>query len=48
VRVSQSSGNTALDRSAIRAVLDAAPFPPLPAGFPRSDAQIELNFQLRR
>jgi protein TonB len=48
VRVSQSSNNTALDRSAIRAVLDAAPFPPLPAGFPRSDAQIELNFQLRR
>ncbi len=48
VRVSQPSGVLAVDRSAQRAVLDAAPFPPLPAGFPRSDAQIELRFELRR
>lgn len=48
VRVSQSSGISPLDISAQRAVLDAAPFPPLPAGFPRNNAQIELRFELRR
>jgi periplasmic protein TonB len=48
VKISQQSGVPAVDRSAQRAVLDAAPFPPLPAGFPRSDAQIELRFELRR
>lgn len=47
VRIAQSSGIGALDLSAQRAVMDAAPFPPLPAGFPRSDAQIELRFELR-
>ncbi len=48
VRIAQSSGISPVDISAQRAVLDAAPFPPLPAGFPRSDAQIELRFELRR
>ena len=48
VRISQTSGILAVDRSAQRAVLDAAPFPQLPTGFPRSDAQIELRFELRR
>jgi protein TonB len=48
VRISQSSGILPLDLSAQRAVMDAAPFPPLPAGFPRSNAQIELRFELRR
>jgi TonB family protein len=48
VRVAQSSGIPALDRSAQRAVLDAAPFQRLPAGFTRNDAQIELRFELRR
>lgn len=48
VRISRSSGIEPLDRSAQRAVLDATPFPPLPPGFPRSDAQIELQFELRR
>ncbi len=48
VKVAQSSGNLALDRSAQRAVMDAAPFQPLPGGFTRNDAQIELRFELRR
>lgn len=48
VRISQSSGNSALDFSAQRAVLDAAPFLALPTGFPRSNAQIELRFELKR
>jgi periplasmic protein TonB len=48
VRVSQSSGNRALDYSAQRAVLDAAPFPPLPQQYSKNQADIELRFELRR
>ena len=48
VRVVQRSGNSALDLSAQRAVLDAAPFTSIPAQFPRDQADIELTFQLRR
>lgn len=48
IRIVQSSGIVPVDLSAQRAVMDAAPFSPLPAGFPHSDAQIELRFELRR
>ncbi len=48
VKVSQSSGNRALDFSAQRAVYDAAPFGALPQGFPRPEATVELRFELRR
>lgn len=48
IRIAQSSGILEVNISAQRAVMDAAPFPPLPAGYPRSDAQIELRFELRR
>lgn len=48
VKVSQSSGNRALDFSAQRAVLDAAPFPPLPPQYTKNQADIELRFELRR
>jgi protein TonB len=48
VRVVQSSGNRALDFSAMRAVLDAGKFPPLPAQFGRDRADLELRFELRR
>jgi TonB family protein len=47
IKVAQSSGIKPLDLSAVRAILDAK-FPPLPAGFTRNDAQIELRFELRR
>ncbi|HUJ51011.1 MAG TPA: TonB family protein [Bryobacteraceae bacterium] len=47
-KVAQHSGNDTLDYSALRAVTDAAPFPPLPAGFDRSEANVELRFQLQR
>lgn len=48
VRIAQSSGNTTLDYSAQRAIYDASPFPPLPAGYERNDAVIEFWFELRR
>jgi len=48
VRVVQRSGNAALDYSAQRAIYEASPFPALPAGFERNDANIEFWFQLKR
>jgi protein TonB len=48
VRVSRSSGNPALDYSAQRAIMDAAPFPGLPPQYNGSEALLELQFQLRR
>ena len=48
VRVEQRSGNTALDFSAQRAILDAAPFQQLPREFPRNSADVEFTFELRR
>jgi protein TonB len=48
VRITGRSGNPALDYSAQRAILDAAPFPPLPAGFPKNDPEIEFLFELKR
>jgi len=48
VKVAQRSGNSTLDYSALRAVMDAAPFPPLPAEYDRNSANVELDFQLQR
>jgi TonB family protein len=48
VKITQRSGIAPLDYSAQRAIFDAAPFPQLPQGFPRSQADIELSFELRR
>ncbi|HSW50195.1 MAG TPA: TonB family protein [Bryobacteraceae bacterium] len=48
VRLEQSSGNKALDYSALRAVYEAGPFPPLPPTYERNDARIEFWFQLKR
>lgn len=47
-KVVQRSGNTTLDYSALRAVSDAAPFPPLPPGYERNEASVELQFHLQR
>jgi len=47
-KIAQPSGNSMLDFSALRAVTDAAPFPPLPAGYDRNEASVELRFQLQR
>jgi protein TonB len=48
VQVSQPSGDYLLDTSAKRAVLDANPLPALPQQFDRSEATVELWFQLRQ
>ncbi len=48
VRLLQRSGNATLDYSAQRAILEAAPFPPLPRGFERDVAVVEFWFQLKR
>lgn len=48
VRVLQSSGNYEVDRSTQRAILEASPFPPLPDGFERDSARVQMNFQFKR
>jgi protein TonB len=48
VRVFQSSGNRTLDYAAQRSIFEAGPFPPLPTGYERSSADIEIWFQLKR
>ena len=44
VKVSQSSGNQALDLSAQRAVLDAAPFPQLPPQYRAKPGGTRITF----
>jgi periplasmic protein TonB len=48
VKVKQSSGVLALDLSAQHAILDSVPFAALPPGFPKTEADVELRFELRR
>jgi protein TonB len=48
IRFLQRSGNMALDYSAQRAITEASPFPPLPAGFDKDVANIEFWFLLKR
>src|SRR5450759_2140341 len=48
IHITQRSGISALDISAQRAVMDAAPFPPLPPQFPKSEADIEFLFKLKQ
>jgi TonB family protein len=48
VRLLQRSGNLALDNSAQRAILQAGPFPQLPADYNRDSASVEFWFQLKR
>lgn len=48
IKIIQTSGNYALDQSAQRAVYEANPMPPLPAGFEKNSANIEFWFELKR
>jgi len=47
-QIAQRSGNSTLDFSALRAVMDAGQFPPLPPAYGGSTAHVELQFQLQR
>jgi TonB family protein len=47
-QIAQRSGNSTLDYSALRAVTDAGPFPPLPPNYSGSSTNVELRFQLQR
>jgi len=47
VHVSQPSGDSLLNTSAERAVLDANPLPSLPPQFPGNDVTVEVWFQLQ-
>jgi protein TonB len=44
----QASGIPTLDLSVQRAILEAAPFPPIPAGFERESAKVEFWFEFKR
>jgi protein TonB len=48
LRVVQQSGISALDYSVQRAILEASPFPPIPAGFDKDSARVEFTFELKR
>jgi periplasmic protein TonB len=47
-QIAQRSGNSTLDYSALRAVMDAGPFPPLPSNYSGSSTTVELRFQLQQ
>ena len=44
----EGSGNYQLDTSAVRAVTEAAPFPPLPAEYERDMVNVEFKFQIKQ
>ena len=44
IRIEQGSGNSYFDRTALRAVRSAAPFPPLPRAFSESYLGIHFTF----
>ena len=44
VSVKDSSGNSAYDRAATRAIAEAAPFPRLPDEWPRPSLVIQMGF----
>ena len=48
LRIVQRSGISALDYSVQRAILEASPFPPIPAGFDKDSAKVEFTFELKR
>ena len=48
VQLLQTSNIPSLDSSVKRAILDASPFPPIPAGFERDSAKVEFWFELKR
>ena len=47
-RIVESSGITALDFSVQRAILEASPFPPFPAGLDGKSTTVTFTFELKR
>jgi protein TonB len=45
--VERSSGNTLYDQSALRAVTEASPFPPLPPEFKASSLRVHFGFEFQ-
>lgn len=48
INLVQRSGVSAVDYSILRAIQDVGKFPPLPAGFERNQATVEIAFEFRR
>lgn len=48
VRLTQSSGISEVDRSALRAVYASSPLPPLPAGYNGHDIHVDFYFDFHR
>ncbi|MBN1383723.1 MAG: TonB C-terminal domain-containing protein [Elusimicrobia bacterium] len=46
LEIEESSGISYIDRSAKRAIMNASPFPPLPAGFPDKTLGVHFAFEL--
>lgn len=47
-KIEQSSGNALYDQAALRAIVDASPFPPLPQEWPKPSLRIRFSFDLER
>jgi TonB family protein len=47
-QLTNSSGVASLDRSALRAVFDSSPMPPLPTEYAGSSVSVEFWFDFRR
>ncbi len=47
-RIAESSGNALYDQAALRAIVDASPFPPLPQEWPRPSLRVNFRFDLDR
>jgi TonB family protein len=45
--VEKTSGNTFYDQAAVRAILEASPFPPLPEEWTRPSLRVMFRFELR-
>jgi protein TonB len=43
----KSSGNTVYDQSALRAITEASPFPPLPPEFKAASLRVHFGFEFR-
>jgi protein TonB len=47
-KIERSSGNAVYDQSALRAIMDANPFPPLPQEFPAHSLRVHFGFEFKR